>query len=507
MLEFVSRLRTNRPGIPARKSAGRPASAFNAFAPEPLEARKMLSANPFGQGTDSHDATTVVYVESNNAAPGKNAVLGYRRDPATGALTELSAGPFFTGGTGFANGNAGLGPDDSDHELATSPDGRFLFAVNQGSNDVSVFRVHSNGELTLVGGKPFSSGGVQPVSIGVQGDNIYVTNRGDELQGSLGTIPGSYVGFHVRPNGSLTAIPGANVTLPQGLSAAQSLVSPDGKFLFGDNFTPPPLLNLPLANTIDPFVIGKSGQLIPAPGGPVGAPVTPPLVLGLANNPNLPIIYAGLTAAGRVGVFSYDSTGAVTFRTSVPDAGNGACWTTVSADGKFLYVSNSGSDDVGVYSLADPLNPVQIQEFNLGGPKQPAGDTTPGNKTVDFQLALDPSGKNLFVVNHETADAPGFSGGNQLHALSVAADGTVSEPSASPVIFSESQVPSTAHPQGVVVLSLGGRENGGESNPFSPNAFDGDKSNGNGNGSNADRPSLDVDSIVDHAKDGNNAHG
>ncbi|MDB5289477.1 MAG: 6-phosphogluconolactonase [Phycisphaerales bacterium] len=457
MRDSVSRQQAVSTDASARRTVrGRLAQTSHGFAPEPLEARKMLSVSPHaGHDGESPRGETVVYVESNNAAPGKNAVLGFRRDPVTGSLTELSTGPFFTGGTGFANGNAGLGPDDSDHELATSSDGRFLFAVNQGSNDVSVFRIHKNGNLTLVGGKPFSSGGVQPVSIGVAGDKIYVTNRGDELQGHPGTIPGNYVGLRIHHNGSLTAIPGATVTLPQGLSAAQSLVSPDGKFLFGDNFTPPPLLNVTSANTIDPFVIGDSGQLTPAPGGAVGAPVSPPLVLGLANHPTLRIIYAGLTAAGKVGVFTYDSTGAVTFRSSVPDQGNGVCWTTVSADGKFLYVANSGSDDIGVYSLADPLNPVQIQEFNLGGPTKPAGDTTPGNKTVDFQIALDPSGKNLFVVNHETAPDPGFAGGNQLHALQIAADGTVSEPSASPTIFSETEVPATAHPQGVVVITLG----------------------------------------------------
>ena len=46
----------------------------------------------------------------------------------------------------------GLGPDDSDQELVASPDGRFLFAVNQGSNSISVFRIRPSGALELFGG-------------------------------------------------------------------------------------------------------------------------------------------------------------------------------------------------------------------------------------------------------------------------------------------------------------------------------------------------------------------
>lgn len=423
-----------------RHRTSRPATAVL----EPVEARTFLSS-------PGH-TPNVVYVESNDPAPGQNAVLAFRR-PADGSLKEIAS--FKTGGTGFLNSSERLGPDDSDQELVASPDGRFLFAVNQGSNSISVFRIRPSGALELVRGAPFSSGGTQPVSLAIKGDTLIVVNRGDEIQGEPGSVAPNYTSFRIADDGSLSKIPGSTVTLPVGLSPSQVLLSPDGRFLFGDNFTPPPLLGVPLANTIDPFRLTPDGHLIPAPGGPVGAPVSPPLLLGLAAHPDQRIVYAGLVGTGQVGVFTYDRDGALTFVRAVADQGAAPCWLVVSPDGQRLYVANSGTDTVGVFSLTDPLHPVQIQEFALAGPRHPGADPAAPNQTVDFQLSLDPTGRFLYVVNHETSPTDTFPQGNQLHTLAVARDGTLSEATGSPLIFSPAEVPPNAHPQGIVVL--GGR--------------------------------------------------
>ena len=420
-----------------RHRTSRPASAL-----EPMEARTLLSSP--GHAPD------VVYVESNNPAAGQNAVIAFRRNPADGSLKEIAA--FKTGGTGFLNASERLGPDDSDQELVASPDGRFLFAVNQGSDSVSVFRIRPSGALDLVRGAPFASGGTQPVSLAIRGDTLVVVNRGDEIQGEPGSIAPNYTSFRIADDGALEKIPGSTVTLPVGLSPSQALLSPDGRFLFGDNFTPPPLLGVPLANTIDPFRLTPDGHLVRAPGGPVGAPVAPPLILGLAAHPEQRIVYAGLVGARQIGVYTYDRDGSLTFVRAVGDQGAAPCWLVVSPDGQRLYVANSGTDTVGVFSLADPLHPVQIQEFSLAGPRRPTSDPAAPNQTVDFQLSLDPTGRFLYVVNHETSPDDAFPQGNQLHTLAVARDGTLSESAGSPLIFSLADVPANAHPQGIVVL-------------------------------------------------------
>src|SRR4029079_17444536 len=105
---------------------------------ETLERRELLSAAGRPDLFPSqNDRTEFVYVESNNPEPGRNAVLAFRRNPSNGSLRQI--GTFLTRGTGFGNETQGLGPDDSDQEVVGSSDGRFLFAVNQGSNSIAVF--------------------------------------------------------------------------------------------------------------------------------------------------------------------------------------------------------------------------------------------------------------------------------------------------------------------------------------------------------------------------------
>jgi Lactonase, 7-bladed beta-propeller len=133
----------------------------------------------------------------------------------------------------------------------------------------------------------------------------------------------------------------------------------------------------------------------------------------------------------------------------VPDQGSAACWCVVSADGNFLYVATTGTDSIGVFSLADPLHPAQIQELALS---HVSGDQ---NQSGDFQIALDPSGQSLYVVNQSTNPTGTAHRGNQLHVLSVASDGTVSEQSG-PIVFSPADVPANAHPQGVAIVSNAG---------------------------------------------------
>src|SRR5258706_10939547 len=106
-----------------------------------------------------------VYVLSNQATA--NSVLVYRRD-SNGNLTYSSSVP--TGGTGAGTGGDPLGSQGS----LTLGSG-FLFAVNAGSSDVSMFAVRGT-DLVLLDRKP--SGGQMPVSVAVNGIHVYVVNAG-----------------------------------------------------------------------------------------------------------------------------------------------------------------------------------------------------------------------------------------------------------------------------------------------------------------------------------------
>ena len=110
------------------------------------------------------DAPAAVFALTNQTVG--NAVAMYAR-AADGSL--MWAGSVATGGTGAGTGLGSQGA------LALSDDGRWLFAVNAGSNDVSAFRVSPRG-LTLT--SRVASGGVRPISLTVHGDLAYVLNAG-----------------------------------------------------------------------------------------------------------------------------------------------------------------------------------------------------------------------------------------------------------------------------------------------------------------------------------------
>jgi 6-phosphogluconolactonase (cycloisomerase 2 family) len=421
---------------------------------EPVERRLMMSA---GHGGDKHQPATVqdvVYVESNNFNPGKNSILAYHRT-ATGTLVPI--GEFLTGGTGYYNADERLGPDDSDQEIIATPDHKTLYAVNSGSDTIAAFKILDDGSLKRIG--VFNSGGDNPVSIGLAGDNLYVVNKSflNAGQTTGGDNP-NITGFQIKPDGSLKAIPHGTVEIAAGTVPTQALISPDHKHLFALNVfenpvtLPPgfPPFVPPFSSTIVSYNIRPNGRLEVADR--LEAPNFPPFMLGLQNNPNAKVFYAGFLLSGSMGVFSYDDAGHITFDSQAPaGAGDaGMCWVEVSKDGQYAYATNAITDTVTVYSLHDPIHPQLIQSLALNGPKVPIAQPAAAVfSTTPFQLELDPTDDYLFVLNHETTVDDSFPDGNAIHVLKVNDDGTLTEIDST---LLTGIVPDGAHPKGVVAL-------------------------------------------------------
>lgn len=147
-----------------------------------------------------------VYTLSND--PSGNSVLAFEQR-RNGKLVPGAEYPTGGLGTGGGLGNQGA--------LAT--DGYFLFAVNAGSDDVSVFKIVRDG-LELI--DRIASGGVQPVSVTVDRDLLYVLNAGSD----------SIAGFVVNHDGTLSALAGSEQPLSgSGVGAAQIQFSRDGRSL------------------------------------------------------------------------------------------------------------------------------------------------------------------------------------------------------------------------------------------------------------------------------------
>src|SRR6059058_1237400 len=256
-----------------------------------------------------------VYTLTNQV--GGNAVAVFARG-ADGRLT--AAGTVSTGGTGTG---ASLG---SQSAVTLSDDGRWLFAVNAGSNDVSVFSVSPGGGLALA--SRTASGGTLPISLTVHGNVLYVLNAG-------GT--GNISGLAVGTSGALTAIAGATLPLSgSNVGPAQVSFSPDGHRL---------VVTEKNTNQLDVYAVDANG----AASGRAS----------VASAGGTPF---GFAFGHRNDVFVSDATGSAS--SYVLDAGNlslvsgavlthrGApCWAVVTDDGRFGYTGN-GSGSVSALGIA-----------------------------------------------------------------------------------------------------------------------------------------------------------
>ena len=149
----------------------------------------MVSSGTASAASDlfGHHGSFVVghlYVNDNTA--GANTIAAFDRH-SDGTLTPTPGSPFAAGGAGTGSGIGSQGA------LQESADGRYLLAVDAGSSQISVLRIGHDGALEPVSRSPFSSDGIEPVSIAVNRNLVYVANAGNG--GS------NYTGFRLDPDG------------------------------------------------------------------------------------------------------------------------------------------------------------------------------------------------------------------------------------------------------------------------------------------------------------------
>ena len=279
-----------------------------------------------------------VYLDGNTA--GANTIAGFVRH-ADGSLTAVPGSPFQAGGAGLGAGVASQGATQ------VTDNGRYVLAVDAGSNQISVLRVNWDGSLTPVPGSPFASGGVEPNSIAVHDGLVYVSNLGSA------TVAPNYTGFFLTPWGRLQPIPHSTVTLPAGQNTGDIVLNNDGTKLVGSVIGG----TTPGSSLINSFRVNRNGTLTAASGPPfvaqgLGAfgsefsPINPDQVF--VSNPHNG---AGL---GTVSAFQDSWNGTLSSIGDSPfaDGQTAPCWLVVSHDGKYLYALNTGSGTISGYSIA-----------------------------------------------------------------------------------------------------------------------------------------------------------
>lgn len=353
-----------------------------------------------------------VYLESNTAAPGGNAVLAYRfRGGHLGFL-----GSYLTGGTGTVDPGE-TGALDAVGQVVADPARRLLFVVNQGSDTVSAFHISTDGRLDPVVGSPYSARGTAPAGLALDGDLLLVDDKAADPARQLDQVRPEYAAFRIGHDGHLSP-GGTSFTTLAGSSPTQVL--PIGESVVSTEETGP--FRIFRVTRSGSFSEAADSPLAPAgsifPTGYDGAR----WAIGLAAVPEDRLVYANQAATAQLLVYSYNANGLLTFRKAVANRGAKLpCWTAVSRDGSHLFTANAGNGTVSSFDLSGPdaHAPRQLQTLALNHGANPWG------------LALDPSGHTLFVVDARAIAGLPADVGNRLHVLRVSAGGQLSELTAS----------------------------------------------------------------------------
>lgn len=310
-----------------------------------------------------------VYVMTNQPAPAGNSVIVYHRD-AQGALTPM--GSFATGGNGMGTGADPLG---SQGALTLSDDQRLLFAVNAGSNSVSVFAVIGD-QLRLL--NTAGSGGVMPVSVTVRHNLAYVVN-------AAGTP--NISGFTLDPETNrLLPLAGSSRNLPGGTgsSPAQISFSPDGSAL---------IVTEKGTNSIDVFALDDE---LAGPGASFPSSGATPFGFSFGHDGVVVVSDAGPNAASSYKLGHDD--GLVVISGAVPNGQAATCWLLVPQDGNFAFTANAGSGSVSSYAVA-PNGSLSLLEAV-------AGSTGAGSAPTDMALTGD--SRFLYVRAGGSGSVVGF---------------------------------------------------------------------------------------------------
>lgn len=283
----------------------------------------MVTAGSAAAHERSHDHGhwdngRAVFVQTD--ALGGNSIAVYDRNPG-GTLT--AAGTYATGGNGGQLSGSVVDHLASQNSLTYDAEAGELFAVNAGSNTVSVFGVDGD-RLHLR--QVIGSGGSFPSSIAVHGDLVEVLNS---------TAGGSVQGFRLI-GGRLWALPGSNRALGLDPNATPQFVTTPGDIAFSPDGRQLLVTTKAGTNAIDVFSIDRFGE-----------PSAAPVVNSLPGDVPFALAFQGeqldVGEAGNnsVASFALSGDGTLTPLSSVATGQAATCW--LVADGSALFAGNAGS--------------------------------------------------------------------------------------------------------------------------------------------------------------------
>jgi 6-phosphogluconolactonase (cycloisomerase 2 family) len=265
-----------------------------------------------------------VYVTTSKASPGL--INQYAIDYQSGALSPV--------GTPVAAGNDPV-------RLVASPNGRFVYVINQGDSTVQEFAVQGDGSLASKNTYPT---GKSPTALAIdpQGAYLYVTYN--NAYSATNAVAGGVTIFPVNADNSL----GTSANVKVGNNPVGVVVSYFNHFVY--------VLDQDPAN---PSILSFSqspstGGLTPVTNTITGSLITPAGVVpsAIAEEPTSRFVYVTDQAANQLIGYTVQSNGALVAMINGPfQAGLFPANLTIDPQGTVMYVINYNADSVEGYAI------------------------------------------------------------------------------------------------------------------------------------------------------------
>ena len=264
-----------------------------------------------------------------------------------------------TQGKGFGSSS---NPLSSQGALTVSGDGRWLVALNAGSNEISIFNTSGN-KLTF--SSKSGSKGQFPSSVAASGNRIFVLNKKSP----------NIAGFSINKNGELEAIDAGKAvrSLAPSTNYSQIGISPNGKWLVVSNESG----NLLLAYALNGDTLAKDPLTIETSG-------SGPSAFAFDRHNNLIVAES---MSGTVSSYSLSGDGIKVITAALPIEQKMPRW--IVCNGSFAYTSAMSSGAFPAISIADDGQLTLVNRYYAG-----SNDVT--------ELAVNYAGDNLYTFSPKT---------------------------------------------------------------------------------------------------------
>ncbi|MFD3523313.1 lactonase family protein [Streptomyces sp. NPDC058653] len=360
-----------------------------------------LAAAPAAAEQDRHakgHGGGPVFVQTDDVRGNK--IVAYHRAP-DGKLHKRAV--YATAGKGGVLGGSVVDHLASQGSLTYDARHRLLYAVNAGSDTLTVFAV--DGER-LHRKQVISSGGTFPVSVTAHGDRVYVLNarKGGSIQGYRLTAK------------VLERVKAWNRALRLDTGTAPEFTHTPGQVAFTPDGSRLVVTTKMGGNSIEVFDLDRTG----APAAePVVSSKPGSVPFGLTFDRHGRLVVAD-TGPNVVLTFRIEKRGDATLLDDTPTGQQASCW--IVRVGDRFYVSNAGSNTLSGFRQ------------HGGARLEPLGNTPTGVGTVD--AAVSPDKRYLYVQTGGVGAVDGFR---------VNDDGSLTKISITPV-------PDAVGGEGIVVL-------------------------------------------------------